>query len=503
MEKTIEIASALKGGYAEKDGPFLEKKDDPFLGKATDSLDRTDVEGPEIMPLPLGGEFSISRRSSAVSLPGAYRSMGGSLQRMGRPVYPTEQDDDNEDNSPPAVEDQETIHVQSTSLPQALPIPNNTCLPEATPHETPQHIDPEDDTLRRKLAKRRVWMSCAVIILVAVAAAAILIPLTFIPADPAAIHYMQTKQTILEFFGQDYFDNESKEKALHWIVYDDPLQTMLAKEDHLAPLDINSLIQRYILATFYFQTSLKQPWNFCNPPVSTEPDTCYFNHVKNIKDEQIAYRWLSGSHECQWMGISCEQKNVTQIYLGMFLNFLFMLYWSFDQLSNQCVCVKDGGLAAGGAIPAELARLAHLSTLWLSRNGFTGSLPTEVYKLTNLQELILTGNNITGRIPYQLFSMKRLDSMYLYNNQLTGSIPSEVGVFRGRFVGLHNNSLTGSIPKELYSSTDLEVLRLAYNQASFSGRLLHNLSNTVLTLVLKLIDHWDLVSSVGAPNQIE
>lgn len=93
--------------------------------------------------------------------------------------------------------------------------------------------------------------------------------------------------------------------------------------------------------------------------------------------------------------------------------------------------------------------------------------------------------------------------MYLYNNQLTGSIPSEVGVFRGRFVGLHNNSLTGSIPKELYSSTDLEVLRLAYNQASFSGRLLHNLSNTVLTLVLKLIDHWDLVSSVGAPNQIE
>lgn len=143
---------------------------------------------------------------------------------------------------------------------------------------------------------------------------------TNVPASSAPTTYRESLgiQVQLEkVFGSSKLNDPATPhyKALQWILYGDPLE--------LSANDPN-LIQRYVLALLYFQTSENGPWRSCNRPNGTDGNeqTCEFQTLVGIYpeltfDSAEGNRWLSNVHECEWVGVSCEFDFVADIALCM------------------------------------------------------------------------------------------------------------------------------------------------------------------------------------------
>ncbi|CAB9496642.1 expressed unknown protein [Seminavis robusta] len=75
--------------------------------------------------------------------------------------------------------------------------------------------------------------------------------------------------------------------------------------------------QRFLLVLIYYQTTRHQPWKDCNPAATNRRSTSssFCNHPHPITGETTSQfwgdHWLSASHECQWAGITCEEKKQT------------------------------------------------------------------------------------------------------------------------------------------------------------------------------------------------
>jgi hypothetical protein len=142
---------------------------------------------------------------------------------------------------------------------------------------------------------------------------------TLAPTSLRSTRIGDFQERIMETFGGSYFQveddylREARLQALDWILNSDPMQL---------ELDAENLIQRFILAVFYYQTTRYQPWNDCNPPENDQVDTCYYTPMfllESSPDPMVGNRWLSKLHECFWAGIGCfggSSKNVTEIILG-------------------------------------------------------------------------------------------------------------------------------------------------------------------------------------------
>ena len=125
-------------------------------------------------------------------------------------------------------------------------------------------------------------------------------------------------------FGAEKFADEAKahSKALDWLLHDDPMQL---------PPDAKNLMQRYVLAVFYFQTTVRGPWRSCNPPVigSNETHECGFHLLKwswpeLVFDTVPSNRWLGKTHECEWAGITCVDDSIQYLILGKLHIALFL-----------------------------------------------------------------------------------------------------------------------------------------------------------------------------------
>lgn len=248
--------------------------------------------------------------------------------------------------------------------------------------------------------------------------------------------------------GNDYFEEEDAEllearvTALDWIINEDPLQL---------EFDAEGLLQRYLLALFFFQTTRYEPWTTCNPPSFRQSSTCYYTTSFVLEGEEVvspeaeySHRWLSDYHECWWAGIDCSGGvgNVTEIRL------------------------RNNNL--NGPLPTELAKLSALSIVDLELNKLTGEIPMELINLKgSLKELILPRNQFVGTIPAQLFQeLGNLQTLNLAKNSLTGAIPHEAGNFSGTELQLHFNTLTGTVPTELFGLENLTLLDLSTNYLS-------------------------------------
>lgn len=98
------------------------------------------------------------------------------------------------------------------------------------------------------------------------------------------------------------FSSPEERRALRWIALGDPLLTGLAS---------SNLLQRFSLALFHFQAG---PWRTCNPSSSTTG--CLFDKIQRAQNDSLVYvqqpetRWLSVTHECEWVGITCDENRV-------------------------------------------------------------------------------------------------------------------------------------------------------------------------------------------------
>ena len=266
-------------------------------------------------------------------------------------------------------------------------------------------------------------------------------------ADPAQNLYLHQKALVEAAFGSHYFDNnKEREKALHWMVYEDPLEELTVKEDGGATA--NRFIQRFILVSFYFQSSFQNPWTNCNPPLDAQSSTCYHAPkfaalLKNKQREEVGTRWLSATHECEWMGVFCGagSKLVTDINMSMYQLLLFSSCWLHCPTNPFVNLLGNNNLS--GTLPAQLSRLSHLANLQVEFNHLSGSLPQWVATLPELQRLSFCGNELTGSIPSEYFSLPKLRGILLDQNLLGGALPQTNYSLGLSFVSLQNNSLTG------------------------------------------------------------
>ena len=141
-----------------------------------------------------------------------------------------------------------------------------------------------------------------------------------------------------------------------------------------------------------------------------------------------------------------------------------------------------------GKIPIEVAKLAALRVLDLSRNTISGPIPPAIGQMTNLEKLDLVGNKISGAIPSELADLANLVDLSLNSNELTGDFPTWAGgLHRLENLNLGDNQLTGDFTTyadDLELLKDLSAMSIAGN--SFSG---------CLPAILRAIDETDFLFS--------
>ena len=94
----------------------------------------------------------------------------------------------------------------------------------------------------------------------------------------------------------------------------------------------------------------------------------------------------------------------------------------------------------------------------------------ECYSITNTTWLGRINEGLTGEIPSQIGQLTNLETLKLQYNELTGSIPPEIGNLTSLVkLDLRYNNLSGSIPTEVWSLISLKELGIQKNQ--FSGTI--------------------------------
>ena len=163
-------------------------------------------------------------------------------------------------------------------------------------------------------------------------------------------------------------------QALGWLINVDQSHLGVVNENKkkkYGTLSEHHLLHRYVLAVFYYATTLDQ-----DQYGSTE-----WSQADN---------WLSEEHVCDgWYGIECQELTSS----------------------------SSGGET--GTVTVERA----VYSLTLPRNKLKGTLPDELQALTDLQRLDLQYNALRGTIPGNpgMSQMSKLADLNLRNNQLTGT----------------------------------------------------------------------------------
>jgi Leucine-rich repeat (LRR) protein len=221
----------------------------------------------------------------------------------------------------------------------------------------------------------------------------------------------------------------AEERALRWLI-DDYGNTSTGMKNGIGN---KSLLQRYVLATLWFQRS--------------DDDDDPSKHVYYKKT------WTTNLDECNWGGVSCDK-------------FDEMTGLGFDYANVQ------------GRIPEDLGLLTRLTYLSLLGNELNGSIPSSLGTLTALTELRLGYNQLAGTIPSSLGSLTALDRLWLSYNGFSGTIPSSLGLLTTLTVlQVADNALTGTIPSSLGMLTALTNLDLTLN--SLSGTIPLSLCNFI------------------------
>jgi len=190
--------------------------------------------------------------------------------------------------------------------------------------------------------------------------------------------------------------------------------------------------QRYLAAMMFFA------WN---GPETWKPES--------------AATWLSGAHECEWFGITCnEDQVVTELEL------------------------KDHGLE--GLLPTELFLLESLKKLSVDHNDLSGPIPSTIAQLQELEILELDDNRFGGRIPESMYTMESLKAIDLNDNFLSGAVMSEGSSWGNLMVLQIENNLLTSLPSaDALSALPELILYSCYGNPVNSYQSLEDLCETV------------------------
>lgn len=217
---------------------------------------------------------------------------------------------------------------------------------------------------------------------------------------------LQIRETIERVVGEQNVQDLSSPyaQAVTWIIYDDPME--------LTPLDDN-FVQRYIMAYFYFATSVNGDWFSCAPLNSTavaatmttseaeamleEDNLCVFQQLRS--SSPLTYneiegqgRWLSALHECEWAGLSCGESQEIRLLdlrtLSIAVSVFFLaprvrtcLHFCFvidaPIFTNHNSWTGNVGCLSGGYYASSILAGVFHRTQWLDGYHPLGNQPTQ------------------------------------------------------------------------------------------------------------------------------
>jgi len=223
----------------------------------------------------------------------------------------------------------------------------------------------------------------------------------------------------------------AQNEAANWLINLDSV--------YICP-DDNTLVQRYVMAVFYYSTE-GDDWARCNAPSNFTNPEAVDEANKNCFMAIRGNAWLTPGSECAWAGVICESTQM----------------WRIDIERNQLA----------GTIPSEISHLTALQFLLLEEGLITGTIPTEIGNLDQLEQIDLNFNLIQGTIPEELYNLSYLQQLDLNDNELTGTISSLIGNLQMlSFLQIENNKFSGEIPSQMGDLTSLEVATMHENQLS-------------------------------------
>lgn len=262
-------------------------------------------------------------------------------------------------------------------------------------------------------------------------------------------------------------------RALDWLANADAIEPVLCPGASGAGCTRNGgvhpLVQRYVLATFYFATE-GDAWTTCAAPADVDaPDAVEEANARcdrvvtpfGVQNDRVGDTstdaWLGPANECEWGGIACWGADTPNLNLCIdqldFENdgLAGELPSELSSLDSLRFLILEQG-AIEGRIPTEYGDLDRLLILDMDFNELSGEIPEEIYGLQSLQQLDLNDNDITGTISSKIGDLQFLTFFQIDHNQLSSTIPSEMGQLANlRIAFLSDNDLTGEMPAEVCS----------------------------------------------------
>jgi len=236
--------------------------------------------------------------------------------------------------------------------------------------------------------------------------------------------------------------NSPQHRALEWILNEDGTNP--------CPQEELSLLQRYIVAVFYFSTS-GDNWDNC----SRYSNVCVDSGGRNRSN------FLTDTHECSWGGLGCDDSDLclNSIKLDN-SNLSGSLPFEIGYLSClKLLDLDDNNI--NGRIPDMFTSLSNLHTIDLDNNYLEGTLPESIYSLPNLVIFDVNDNLLTGTISSQIDGLEKLEFLQFDNNFLQGTFPSTIG-------NLENLHIFTAIGLNITGTVPIEICNLHY-----SGGLIH------------------------------
>eukprot|EP00577_Skeletonema_sp_RCC1716_P032849 CAMPEP_0113437518 /NCGR_PEP_ID=MMETSP0013_2-20120614/37466_1 /TAXON_ID=2843 ORGANISM="Skeletonema costatum, Strain 1716" /NCGR_SAMPLE_ID=MMETSP0013_2 /ASSEMBLY_ACC=CAM_ASM_000158 /LENGTH=747 /DNA_ID=CAMNT_0000328193 /DNA_START=155 /DNA_END=2395 /DNA_ORIENTATION=+ /assembly_acc=CAM_ASM_000158 len=246
-------------------------------------------------------------------------------------------------------------------------------------------------------------------------------------------------------------------------------------------LSDEELIQRWVLASFYYGT--------------------------NGDDWVVKDGWLTSQSECSWYGVSCLNGAVSKLELeqNRLAGFLVpeIALWKKDlyviSLGNDYDAPSEEKNTFVMPLPSVLGELTYLKFLNLEHVGLVSSIPEGFFmNLSHLQSLYLNNNAITGFLPRSIRHLSSIEVLWLGGNNMDGPIISEIGHltslkdlslednFREDSSG--NRGFVAALPSEIGSLTNLEILSLADN--ALSGQLPLQMGDLISLRQLRLRNNF-------------
>ena len=227
--------------------------------------------------------------------------------------------------------------------------------------------------------------------------------------------------------------------AARWIISSDPAGTRSGDDPRL--------VQRYVLATFYYATNKDNNWK-----------RCYEDHKFCNPGEAF----LSEADECEWSGVTCDDETRMITGLEMQSNSLQGFIPSELGSLNSLLLLDLSQNEIGSTIPSSLSETPVVELI-LSDNELVGPFPDSLYNKETIEHVCIDRNNYEGAMPTWA-NMPSLRYIYAFDNNFVGTLDPAIGTLTElHTIAFNNNKLEGTIPSTFTALKNLEVFEVANN----------------------------------------